>query len=539
MKKFFLMLALLVVGVGTSVAQESVIRLMDEVVNLPGCRQAGSGSCAELDGSSAAQVQKMVRLERFVPGSGFLAVFFEDKTSFGTSYEGGFDYDQIYFEPNSGGRVPVGAGLQVFERGNIVAEFYQPYTTGERLPVQYDFVWYYLPHSDSQRDNFLLSLQDDPQEFDRFKENNKRNIDTLCSAVSGQGKIPNGCPGAGRVDTSDGSNFFDSDTSSLTTDPNLLPELDFSGDARRRPEVTPADDERLVFVGEPVTLELERVYDPDGKCEFFQYSWEKPNNMQVADVSVDLRLGDLFFVPQNVGSFTVRVRAREACGSEMGNLISEAAFVRVIVNDKATDFPDLRGNRYANAMYDMYHLNVLKGYPDGTMRPDAPVNRAEFLKMIFETIDYRISDRVFSPRYPDVLTDAWFADYVHQADTLGVIKGYPDGFFRPEQTVNLVEALKMAMQFSTLEVMDGTVYSFPDVRNTEWYSRYVQTAYREGILDDIRPGRYVSPNQAISRGKAAEIIIRTLIFPVNRINQVNKDVLRRPDAFEDFSSFDY
>lgn len=521
----------------TQVLQSSVIKLYDQVLSLPGCVKTGSDSCAQRDKTTNAVLKKTVRIERFVSGSGYLAVYVQDKQPPSGVSDGGFTYDQVYFEPGSGSaRVIAGGGMQVFERGNLVLEFDQPYTDTQRLPLELDVVMYFLPHTEAQRQQFLQKLQADPEDFANYKQQNKGDISALCTALRGQVKIPNGCPdfGSNTVTPTGTSTTI---TGDFTTNPNTLPELDFSGKPTRHPVITVLDNQRLTFVGEPVTIKIDEIHDPDGKCEFFQWAWQKSAELQAGNVRIDPRLGDISFVPQNVGSFTLNVTAKEAC-KELGTLSSVPVSIRVIVNDKSVVFRDLAdAPKYQNAMYDLYHRGVIQGYADGTMRPNAPINRAEFLKMLFMTLKYQIDDTVYSPRYPDVLPGQWFAPFVWQADQLGAIKGYPDGYFHPERTVNLAEALKMAMNFSTIEIMDSTVYEFSDFTNKDWFSRYIQTAYREGILDDITPGGPAYPGQFITRGKAALIIVLTLLFPVNRINATNMDVLQRPEAFEDFSSF--
>ncbi len=538
MKRFFLLLlATLLLGASLSLtqAQTTAQTLYNQVISLPGCSASGQTSCAVLDGTAQSELLKTFSLERFVPGSGYLGVYLRDRRS-NFSASGGPTLDSIRYEANSGDSDVIGDGLQVFERGNVTLSFEQPVLQDERLPVEVEVLIYFMPHSQTDRSRFLSIIQDDPKDFENLKRSEKRNISVLCTALGGAAKLPAGCAGAD-ADLEDDEEEFSGDV--FKTDPSKLPEVDFSGEPSRKPELEVFETERLVFTGQPVTLKVDQVVDPDGKCLLYEYKWQKPEHMQVKSVDVDARLGDLFFIPQNTGVFSLRLTAREMCGKDLGTLTSAPVRVRVIVNDKAQDFQDLQGNRYANAIYDLYHLGVLKGYADGTMKPDQLVNRAEFLKMVFETLQYRMERENYSPRYPDVDTEAWFSDYVFKADQLGVIKGYPDGFFRPGQTVNLVEALKMAMQFTDLEIMDGTVYDFRDVSVNDWFSRYVQTAYREGILDDIRPDGFVYPSSAITRGKAALIIVRTLLHPVNRINPSNKDVLRRPDVFEDFDTFNY
>lgn len=538
MKKFFLLLVLILSPVAFAQAQTTVITLYDDVLSLPGCQAFGSDSCSSLDNVASAPLKKTSFVQRFVPGSGYLSVYFKDKSVRTSGFEGGFDYSQVYFEPNTGGRVNLGTGLQVFERGTVVIEFDQPYTDDERLATDYEFVIFYVPHTESERQGFLIRLQDDANAFFQYKDREKFVLDPLCDSLGNETRRPEICPESSSS-TSTSSTGFDEGSSLFRTDADDLPELDFSGKPRRAPIVTLRDKVKQSFINEPVVIEVKDIYDPDGKCNLFDFEWRKSDGMQVRDVDVDPRLGDLFFIPENTGAFTAQLRIQEGC-KELGTLFSDTVSIRVIVNDKSISFPDLaEAPQYQNSILELYHLGVVQGYPDGTMRPNAPINRAEFLKILFETMQYRIDKESFSPRYTDVNPGDWFAPYIHEADSLGVIKGYPNGYFQPGWTVNLVEALKMAMNFSTIEILDDIVYEFPDVPNTEWYSRLVKTAFREGILDDIEPGQKVFPSQLLTRGKAMQIVVRTLVYPVNRINYSNKDIFRAPDAFEDFSSFKY
>ena len=88
--------------------------------------------------------------------------------------------------------------------------------------------------------------------------------------------------------------------------------------------------------------------------------------------------------------------------------------------------------------------NILKGYPDGSLRPDAPVNRAEAVKIILETSKLNPFEEEFDlPNFPDIGTGAWFAPYVDLALTYQLVNGYPDGTFKPDQPITRAEAAKI------------------------------------------------------------------------------------------------
>lgn len=95
------------------------------------------------------------------------------------------------------------------------------------------------------------------------------------------------------------------------------------------------------------------------------------------------------------------------------------------------------------------HHGIIEGYPDGTLRPHTPINRAEALKILLLTAN---ADRVLAefgpddlppPSFPDVPPDAWFALHIAQGQALGLLEGYPDGTFRPQQPITRAEAAKL------------------------------------------------------------------------------------------------
>ncbi len=123
---------------------------------------------------------------------------------------------------------------------------------------------------------------------------------------------------------------------------------------------------------------------------------------------------------------------------------------------------------------------ILQGYPDGTFQPDRTVNRAEFLKILFAAQGTEASSEAGSISFKDVHADAWFAPYVHAAKEAGIIQGYADGTFKPEQTVNVAEALKMAYGALRVETIDA---------GGAWYERFLRHAREHAIVatSDLQP----------------------------------------------------
>ncbi len=110
-------------------------------------------------------------------------------------------------------------------------------------------------------------------------------------------------------------------------------------------------------------------------------------------------------------------------------------------------FIDVRDNHpNAAAINELVDRGIIGGYEDGTFRPDDPVNRAELIKMIFPPIlEIVISPRIFRNCFVDARGE-WFESQVCFAKAMGWIDGYSDGTFRPEEKVNRAEGLKIILE---------------------------------------------------------------------------------------------
>lgn len=114
--------------------------------------------------------------------------------------------------------------------------------------------------------------------------------------------------------------------------------------------------------------------------------------------------------------------------------------------------------------------HIFEGYPDGTFRPDIVINRAETVKVVTNGFGLEITeDDGTTLGFNDVIIGEWYMPYLFTAKKAGIIEGYPDGTFKPEQTVNYVEMIKIF--FETADVELGSLEN-----RDEWYQPYLTYA---------------------------------------------------------------
>lgn len=170
-----------------------------------------------------------------------------------------------------------------------------------------------------------------------------------------------------------------------------------------------------------------------------------------------------------------------------------ALFFVIPAHASYAQFSDIEGHDYAEAIEYLETENIMEGYADGTARPDTNINRAEFLKILMEMEDIPTAEK---GNFSDVKDKDWFAPYIYGAAEAGLVNGYADGSFKPEQNINFAEASKMIAIAIGFEVLDR-----PD---DIWYQQYVLRLSRRAAI----PLSISSFDKLVTRGETAEMIWR-------------------------------
>jgi uncharacterized protein YkwD len=138
-------------------------------------------------------------------------------------------------------------------------------------------------------------------------------------------------------------------------------------------------------------------------------------------------------------------------------------------------FSDLSSAWAQEEISNLVSAEVLSGYPDGSFKPDNPLTRAEFIKMIVSAFS---SPSQAPASFRDVSPDFWATPYIAQAQVKGWVNGYPDGSFFPQENVTRAQVLAVLVRIA----------GWPDERWTQgvapsgWASSQVAAAWSHGVL---------------------------------------------------------
>ena len=152
------------------------------------------------------------------------------------------------------------------------------------------------------------------------------------------------------------------------------------------------------------------------------------------------------------------------------------------------------------------HYSYLIGYSDGTVRPNGRITRAEVATIFFRLLTDDARQRNWSSEnnFSDVSADKWYNNAVSTLCHMGVLGGYSDGTFRPNAPITRAEFAKIAVSFS--QANGSAVYSyFTDVKTTDWFAPYVTTAKDSGLIEGYSDGSF-KPENRITRAEACAIV---------------------------------
>ena len=163
--------------------------------------------------------------------------------------------------------------------------------------------------------------------------------------------------------------------------------------------------------------------------------------------------------------------------------------------------------------------NIINGYPDGTFKPHKTVNRVEALKMLMLAFNVEASGGAYELNFQDTDNSAWYSSTLSTAVAKGIVKGYPDGTFKPANTVNRAEYLKILFKTNNMESDSEITKPYEDVDVSDWFAGYAFLANKMNILD-VKNNLY--PADGMTRADVAETIYRMKMIQENNLVTYSK-----------------
>lgn len=159
------------------------------------------------------------------------------------------------------------------------------------------------------------------------------------------------------------------------------------------------------------------------------------------------------------------------------------------------------------AAAELYRRGIIGGYADGDFKGLRLVNRAEAAKFLLLAKEVSVPESIDASIFDDVKIDEWYAPFVEEAAKLGIINGYPDGYFRPGDQVNTAEFLKMLV--NTFDLEKNLSHSYADVSSSDWYAQFAGVASKYDLFPD-RNSSYLHPGRELTRDETAVAIYQFL-----------------------------
>ncbi len=179
------------------------------------------------------------------------------------------------------------------------------------------------------------------------------------------------------------------------------------------------------------------------------------------------------------------------------------------------DIPD---NDVPTGLNGKDHYAYIIGYGNNDVRPQNNITRAEVATIFFRllTDETRTANMTKSNSYNDVKDGDWFCCAVSTLSKMGIIKGYEDGSFKPNDPISRAEFAAIAARFDPDG--DKTPASFFDV-TSHWAKDEISIAANHGWIKGYEDGSF-KPDQKITRAETMTLVNRVL----NRLPETKDDL---------------
>ena len=186
---------------------------------------------------------------------------------------------------------------------------------------------------------------------------------------------------------------------------------------------------------------------------------------------------------------------------------TEEHLVRVV---RLTKFADVPEGYWAVAPIEkLATKGLIEGYPSGAFMPDRALSRAELAALLVKSKGIEPPPSVSTNVFSDIAPSHWAARYVKEALNMGLVRGYPDGTYRPNNRITRAEGVAVMARFGELPMQASlNTPSYPDLTASYWGTPFIESAKTAGMLDYI-DGHNFEPRRELTRAEAVSMLSKT------------------------------
>lgn len=171
------------------------------------------------------------------------------------------------------------------------------------------------------------------------------------------------------------------------------------------------------------------------------------------------------------------------------------------VSFAAVELTDIADTKYEESVNCLVKLGIINGYQDATFRPENQITRAEMAKILLTAKGEKVdTTKIDSTYFEDVTSEHWALAYINAAYENKLIEGYGDKTFKPDAEVTYAEAITMVIRMLGYR-------SNVEMSTKAWPDNYISKAKDLKILKNVS---YTENNEEALRGEVANLVWNAL-----------------------------
>ena len=210
--------------------------------------------------------------------------------------------------------------------------------------------------------------------------------------------------------------------------------------------------------------------------------------------------------------------------------------IKLEAKDKDKNITKIEYKVTKNAVEEVKAISYIKGYPDGTFKPQANVTRAEAAQMFATLLNGGTNFGTSGATKFSDASDDWYSKAVNYVVGKGLISGYPNGTFKPNDSITRAEFAQMISGYIKNEKAGSS--DFQDVKD-HWAKDAIDKLYGNKNVTGYPDGSF-KPNAKITRAEAVTILNSVFNRNTNKnsLNNVNTSSLNKfSDVKEGFWAY--